>query len=609
MLNRPRGIANGVKINLFSVVACLVLPLLLATPLRAQISVSTYHNDNFRSGANLAETLLSANNVNSTTFGRVFSFAVDDFIVGQPLYVPQVATSCGTRNLIIVATLSNSVYAFDATGGTPCGVSTSFIWHYHNAQEPPTSFASLCKDSGYEKSNGGGAGIVSTPVIDTVNGLVYFVTKTTESSVTVINKLVLHVIDLATGGARTNQEIDIDPQIPNVSYLPFYQMSRPGMLLDSVNNSVYAGLGSTGCKQAPGAPAINNHGFALSYTPPGTSIGFTKRGAFATTPTTNNGGIWQTGGGIAEDKAGFIYVSTAEQPNPEGNNLGNSVLKLSNDASTLLDFFTPFDVATLNTNDNDLGSVGPVLIDDNTTNPVGHYLIASGKPSEIYLLNRDSLGKFCGTTCSTNTNIVEDILAPSDIRGSCMGGGAGQICRMASPAYWNTTPRTDTANGLVYFSEFGGHNLLAYSLGHGPTTVNGDCTVNKGPVSLSCGPVAQTNLSKPGNFLTPSVSADCLTPIGSTGTECVGNSAILWVVTRVSNNGVITATLRAFNAKPSGTTLTEIFNSDTVSGDALAPGSDVDHFASVTIAAGRVYVGTHKEVVAYGCRNNHPNCQ
>src|SRR5450755_2748120 len=76
--------------------------------------VATQHNDNARTGANLREVVLNASNVNPRQFGRLFERVVDGHIFAQPLYVSNVLTTRGKRNVVYVATMHNTVYAFDA---------------------------------------------------------------------------------------------------------------------------------------------------------------------------------------------------------------------------------------------------------------------------------------------------------------------------------------------------------------------------------------------------------------------------------------------------------------------------------------------------------------
>ena len=80
----------------------------------AQVNVLTQHNDNVRSGANLNETTLTPLNVNPAQFGLLFKRPVDDQIYTQPLCVADVAIGGGTHDVVYVATVNNSVYAFDA---------------------------------------------------------------------------------------------------------------------------------------------------------------------------------------------------------------------------------------------------------------------------------------------------------------------------------------------------------------------------------------------------------------------------------------------------------------------------------------------------------------
>src|SRR4051812_19198559 len=82
----------------------------------AFVAVLTQHNNNSRTGANLQETILKPSNVNSASFGKLFSRPVDEIISAQPLYVPNVKTKAGTFNVVYVTTENNSIYAFDANG-------------------------------------------------------------------------------------------------------------------------------------------------------------------------------------------------------------------------------------------------------------------------------------------------------------------------------------------------------------------------------------------------------------------------------------------------------------------------------------------------------------
>jgi hypothetical protein len=70
-----------------------------------QVNVTTYHNDNSRTGQNLNETVLTTANVTTSSFGRLFSIPVGGFVYAQPLYLSNVSVSnLGTRNVVYVAT-------------------------------------------------------------------------------------------------------------------------------------------------------------------------------------------------------------------------------------------------------------------------------------------------------------------------------------------------------------------------------------------------------------------------------------------------------------------------------------------------------------------------
>jgi len=168
----------------------------VSQPLRArgQTNLLTYHYDNARTGSNTQEQLLTPANVNKNLFGNLFSQNVDGAIVGQPLYLAnQTIPGKGRHNVIYVATMHDSVYAFDADNNT--GSNSTPLWH--------TSFLSTDVTTVPISIQGCGGttawtevGVVSTPVIDPATGAIYVVAKTVEGDNFVHR---LHALDVTTG--------------------------------------------------------------------------------------------------------------------------------------------------------------------------------------------------------------------------------------------------------------------------------------------------------------------------------------------------------------------------------------------------------------------------
>src|SRR4051812_11918943 len=80
----------------------------------SQVNVLTQHNDNTRSGANLNETVLTPANVTAAQFGLLTKYAVDDQVYTQPLVAADMVMGGAVHNVVYVATVNNTVYAFDA---------------------------------------------------------------------------------------------------------------------------------------------------------------------------------------------------------------------------------------------------------------------------------------------------------------------------------------------------------------------------------------------------------------------------------------------------------------------------------------------------------------
>jgi hypothetical protein len=159
----------------------------------AQVDVLTQHNDNARTGANLRETLLTPGNVNKALFGMLFKRVVDDQLYTQPLVATGVEVDGGTRDLVYVTTVNNSVYAFDANDRE----SASPVWHVNFGTPANLHDADFgCLDIN------GKMGIIGTPVIDKARGAIYVVALTRAGSLAgpgtgFIQRL--HMLDLATG--------------------------------------------------------------------------------------------------------------------------------------------------------------------------------------------------------------------------------------------------------------------------------------------------------------------------------------------------------------------------------------------------------------------------
>ena len=505
--------------------------------------VTTYHFDGARTGQATDETILVPANVNSTRFGKLFSYPVDGLIVAQPLYVPNVTLpGLGTHNVVYVVTMHDSVYAFDAdtSTGTPLW-KVSFINPSAGVTTVPIS-EQLCSGTGFTE-----IGIMGTPVIDTTTGTgtLYLSVKTREQSGSTVNYVHrLHALDITTGADKTTPVV-VDASVVNslgntvwfhTNNLP--QCQRPALLLS--NGTLFVAYGSNGCD-------LHSFGWVMAYNP----SNLQQLAVFNTAPTPNpnlqtGASLWMSGGGIAVDDAGYLYISTANGPYDGIMNWGDSVLKLqfqNNNSITVADYFSPFDQSTMAINDKDLGSGGVTLIPDQPgLNP--HLLVTSGKSGNIYLINRDGMGGYNpgnNPPLNDNSNIVQYLPAALKLFNSV-------------PVYWS-------GNNQVYFAGRNGDPIKAFQLVNGaffPST----------PVAQSAA-YAQSGI--------PVISSS-----GSTG-------GILWNLYNPP-----TPYLSALDA----TTLTELYNSNQkATRDTLG---NVTHFANIMIANNKVFVGTFTNLSVYG---------
>jgi hypothetical protein len=227
---------------------------------------------------------------------------------------------------------------------------------------------------------------------------------------------------------------------------------------------------------------------------------------------------------------------------PVSSNFGNAFLKLSTSGGLkVADYFATFDTVALSTADGDFGAGGALLLPDlvDSSGATRHLAVGAGKDPHIYVVDRDSMGKFG----SSNKNY------------QTIGGVLASKGSFSKPVYFN---------GVLYYGAVG-DNLKALQ-------------INNALVSGS--PSSQTAITFGYPGTTPSISSN-----GS-------SNGIVWAV----ENNSTAAVLHAYNA----TNLAlELYNSNQApSGrDNFGPGNK---FISPIIANGRVYVGTPNGVAAFG---------
>jgi len=438
----PRGI-EGSSVFRCSLLSITLVCLALVSVCSGQVSVTTVHMDNARTDANVNETLLTPQNVNQNDFGFLFSDPIDNLSLAQPLYVPNVnINSAGTlHNVVYVATMADSLYAFDADNSGPP------LWHvnFTNPANGVTTASGVYLPCSMGKTEGfTQEGIPGTPVIDASTGTIYLVVKTLENGTVVLR---LHAIDITNGSEKFGGPVPIAAtSTSNAGHVTVFndlhQLNRPGLLfLPGDPGEVYIGFGSNGCND-------DNSGWMLSYN----ATSLAQTGVFNTSPDNGLTSVWQTGNGPSADENGHIFVETGEScPScfnlPQGGQTySNSVIELT---PTLApeNYFTPYYVAFLNANDLDLSASGTLVLPDQP-GAYPHVLVAGGKQGFVYVLNRDNLGMYA----PNDSQVLQEFpLIPGALT------SVKKDVLFSSPAYWNNT---------VYF-EPDGSPILAYPVSDG----------------------------------------------------------------------------------------------------------------------------------------------
>lgn len=497
-------------------------------------NVLTFHNDVMRTGQNLNEGILTPANVNSANFGKLTFIKVQGKVDAEPLYVSNLTVGGKKRSVLLVVTEHDLAYAFDAD-------TFEQLWNVSliTPEETPSDKRD-CEQIEPE------IGVTATPVIDLnagPHGTMYLVALSKNAAGEYFQRL--HALDIVTG-AEVHPAQAVTATFPSngpngihghVIFDPKQYEDRAALLL--LNGVIYTTWASH-CDHEP----YNGWIIGLSQTT------LKHVSALSLTPNGSEGAIWMTGDGPAADAAGNIFLLTGNGTfdsnlGPTGfpaeRDFGNSFLRLStqNNGLTVYDYFSMHNNAAESNGDEDLGSGGVMLLPDlkDASGKIRHLAVGAGKDQVIYVVNRDSMGKF---NPSNDSAVYQEL--PNAL------GGA----EFASPAYFN---------GTIYYGAYLSQ-LRAFPIANGllPST----------PSSQSA-----TRFDYPGT--TPSISAN-----GTT-------NAIVWAVEN-AQSGV----LHAFEA---ANLAHELYNSN----QAGKRDQFFDNkFIVPMVAGGKVYVGTPTGVMVFG---------
>jgi outer membrane protein assembly factor BamB len=514
----------------------------------APFNVTTYHYDSLRTGWNDNETVLTPANVKPPGFGWLFSVPLDDQVDAQPLLVTgQTIAGKGTHDVVYVATESNTIYAIDAATGTVL-LSKNLGDPVLQKQLPG---GTACNNSGPN------IGINSTPVIDLAGKTMYVIAYTRKNGD--LLGYYLHALDLSNLTDRVPaKEVAASHKLSNGTTFDFnahFQRQRPA-LVESKGN-IYAGFGSF-CDFKSDASRGWLLGWKAGTLAPVTAKQLNDRVAASSTNFFLSS-IWMSGYGVAADATGDLFFATGNSDGSSGaantynppENIQESVVKMSGDLTTIVDYFTPgatpYDYHQRDINDEDLGAGGVLLLPDQPGS-FHHLAAAAGKHGPVYLLNRDNLGK--------HVSGADKVVAKADA-GVCWCG----------PSYFRG------ADGVGRLVTSGDDKVMVWKVQTAPATSLVQESVSG---ALPSG-------QDPGFFTT----------VSSHGTTA--GTAIVWAVARPTTipGDLI---LYAINAK----------DGSTIYHHAAGTWNDSNANANIVpvVANGRVYVASRKELAVFGL-NGH----
>jgi hypothetical protein len=538
---------------LWAALFCISAASLLAqTP--TPVPVLTWRYDLTHAGQNTSETALTPANVNTNTFGKLFSLPVDSTVYAQPLYVPGLKMGDGQfHNVLFVATENDSVYAFDADSNG--GANANPLWH---ASLLTAAYGAGAGATAVPWADSGSpdvaptVGITGTPAINPTTNTIYLVANTKENGAYFSR---LHALNMITGAEQPNSPANITATVTGtgngssngqLSFSALWENQRTA--LNYYNGYVYFGYGAHG-DNGPW------HGWLFAYN----ATTLAQSAVLCLSPNNYGAGLWASGAGLPIDNdatGGRMFVVTGNgthstyPPFNASTEYGESVVtfNLANGGLTPTDAFTSFNFQGLNNHDLDQGSGGVLMIPDQQgTHP--HILVTAGKEGRVLVLDRDNLGGNIPATSTSNTNALQDI------SGQFAGG------------FWNTAAYW---NGNVYvWADNDVAKLFKLNSGVMDTTPSSQATITS-------------------EFPSPSFS------ISSDG----ATNGIAWASRNDQFNTNGPFVLYAWDAND---LTTPIYESDTNS--ARDAGGPANKFSIPLVTNGKVYVAAHGEVDVYGLLN------
>jgi hypothetical protein len=483
---RENRLAFASCLRVLALISLMGLSGSITEKLSAQSILAERYNDS-RTGANLAETQLTASNVNVSQFGKLFSQSISGSTQAQMLYMPGVAIpGKGTHNVVFVATMNDVLYAFDADSNTGANANPLWVHDFTNpsAGITPVPIADIVGSNSLNIV--GNVGIESTPVIDPSSNTMYLVARTKENG-SYFQRL--HAVAVETGADLPGSPITIQGSVGSLNFDPKIHNQRSSLAL--ANNKIFIAWASH-------EDANAYHGWVMAYD----ATTLSRVGIFTPSPTGSAGGIWMGGWAPAVDGSGNVFYIVGNGSWNGTTQFGESFLRFTTTSGlTLSDWFTPDNWSSLNSGDIDLGSCGAMLIPRTTL------VVGGGKGSIFYLLHADNLGHE-----QTGNGQAVQLLHLN----------AGQI--KGGPVYWDRS--SGVGPWMYVWAE--GDFLKAFHF-------NGT-TFDTTPASTST--IAAPSGNSPGVL---ALSASGSTP----------GSGIVWASIPINQNadhGVVNGMLRAFDA-------------------------------------------------------------